>query len=56
MMETDYQMVGVGKIETKPIRERKFHYVNGISALVRCLTTKNIVVYVGLKMGVRLGL
>jgi hypothetical protein len=50
MMETDNQMVGVGKIETKPIRDRKFHHKNGISALVRCFLKTTIRISgVGLK-------
>jgi hypothetical protein len=38
MTEKDDLMVGVGKIETKPIHERKLHYTNGVSTLVRCYT------------------
>jgi hypothetical protein len=36
MTEKTDPMVGVGKIETIPMHERKFHYLNGISTLVRC--------------------
>jgi hypothetical protein len=55
MTKKDDSMVGVGKIETIPMHERKFHYLKGVSTLVRCYMTNNRISYVGLKMGVGLG-